>query len=175
MNYVRAFALASGLLLTLSACGGGGASEEDQALIDAVKTQWVEDETFPEGFSIDCAAEGFVDGMGGAEGAASYGVTVESFTDDTSDDPEVSEADAQAMVGNMFDCDGFEAALLAQFGGEATDEQASCLSDNVDDEPLISLLASSFMGDAGAALEEEFENTFETQLFAAVESCGLNG
>lgn len=175
MNYVRAIALASSLLLALSACGGGGASPEDQALIDAVTSEWVADDTFPPGFSIDCAAEGFVDGMGGADGAAAYGVTAESFTDDVSDDPEVSEADARSMVGNMFSCDGFEAALLTQFGGAANDEQASCLSDNVDDEPLISLLASSFMGDAGGALEEEFENTFETQLFAAVETCGLEG
>lgn len=175
MNYVRATALASSLLLTLSACGGGGASPEDAALTDAVVAKWTADETFPPGFSIDCAAEGFVSGMGGSEGAAAYGVTPESIADDVSDDPEVSEADARSMVGNMFDCDGFEAAILGQFGGEATEEQTICLADNVDDEPLVGLLASSFMGDGGAALEEEFENVFEADLMEAVESCGLGG
>lgn len=174
MKNVRAFALASSLLLTLSACGGGGASEEDQALIDALAATWADEGTFPDSVEVTCAAEGFINGIGGAEGAGAYGVNSDNVADADFDEVPLSEEDARSAVGNMYDCDGFEAALLSQMGGETTPEQAACLADNVDDGPLQSLVASTFMGEAGAAVEEEFENTFETQLFAAVETCGLD-
>lgn len=170
MNHVRTAAIAAALLLLLSACGS---SEDDSALVDALAADWTAEEEFPEGVSIDCVAEGFVSGIGGTESAAGYGITPENIADADFDTTPLNEEDARAAMGNMFDCDGFEAAILSEFGPDVTEEQASCLADNVDDGPFQSLMATTFMGEGGADIESENENAFEEGLFAALETCGV--
>lgn len=174
MKNLRTVAIAASLLLTLSSCGGGG-SEEDAALVDALTTNWTEEEEFPPGVEVSCVAEGFVDGIGGAEGATGYGITPDNIADAEFDTTPLSEADATAAMGNMFACDGFEAAILAESGPEVTDEQASCLAENVADEPFMALMSTTFMGDGGQAIEEQYENEFEAGLTTALETCGIAG
>ena len=172
MNRRRAFAIAATLLLLVSACGSSG---DDSALVDALATNWTEEDEFPEGVAIDCVAEGFVSGIGGSDGAASYGITPENIADADFDTSPLSADDARAAMGNMFACDGFEKAILSEMGPGVTDEQASCLADNLDDEPLTALMSTTFMGDGGSEIEAEFENLFEAGLIEALATCGVEG
>ena len=169
-NHLRTVAVAAALLLMLSACGG---SDDDAALVDALATNWVEEEEFPSSVEVECAAEGFVSGIGGSEGASGYGITTANIADADFDTNPLSEDDALAAMSNMFACDGFEAALLSEFGPEVNDEQAACLAENLDDEPFVALLSTTFMGDGGSAIEEQYENEFESGLIAALSTCGV--
>jgi len=175
VNHVRTFAIATTLLLLLTACGS---SQSDSALVDALAEDWTAEEEFPEGVSIDCVAEGFVRGIGGIDGAAEYGITPANIAGTEFDINPLSEADALTATGNMFECDGFEAAILGDLGPTVTDEQAVCLADNIDDEPLAALLATSFMGNNGAAVSaaaQEFESLFQTGFIKALTTCGVQG
>ncbi len=172
MNNLRSVAVAAALLLLLSACGG---SDDDAALVDALATNWAEEDEFPEGVTIDCVAEGFVSGIGGGEGASNYGITADNIAEADFDTTPLSEEDARSAMSTMFACDGFEAAILGEMGPGVTDEQASCMADNIDDEPLIALMSTTFMGDGGSAIEAEFENLFESGLIEALTTCGVDG
>lgn len=172
----RGLALVTSGLMLLSACGGGDdLSGADAELAEALAASWVEDAEFPPGVPVDCVAEGFVSGIGGADGAEGYGITTANIADADFDVTPLNEEDARAASTNMFGCDGFEAALLSEMGPGVTDEQATCLADNIDDGPLTALIATTFMGDNGGSIEAEFENVFETGLFAALETCGVDG
>lgn len=169
-----AFALLTTVLLLAASCGGGDdLSEADAELASALEAAWAEDGDF-EGVALDCVSQGFVTGMGGAEAAEGYGVTVENIGDAEFEETPLSESDARGAVDAMWECDGFEGAFFAQIGPPLDADQQSCLADNVDDDPLKSLLTSSFMGAAGADLEAANENVFEEQLFAALETCGID-
>ncbi len=154
--------------------GGSGLSGDDEELAEELAAVWAEDESFPSTLSTECLANGFISGIGGAEGAAGYGVDVDNIGEGTFDDNPLNEEDALAAVGEMYKCDGFKTALAADFADTDDTEAADCLADEISDEPLTNLLASSFMGDAGRALEEEYENTFEMEFFAGIETCGIN-
>lgn len=170
----RRFAGALGLALTLSACGGSdGLSEADAELAGSLATEWSEGGEFPESVDEQCLAEGFVEGVGGADGAAEVGLTTANIGDADFEAQPLSEESARAVSANMFACDGFETALLSEMGPEVTDEQASCLAEQVDDSSLESLIASTFMGEAGAAIEAELENTFEEDFFTAFGECDI--
>ncbi len=174
MNIRRALAGACVLALAASACGGSeGASEEDAALIDALAAEWTDGGEFPESISTDCLAKGFIDGIGGAEGATGYGITPDNVGDGDFEENPLSEDDARAAASNMFACDGLKSAILSEMGSEVTDDQAKCLSDNVDTEPLEALIASTFMGPNGAGIESEMENTFEEDFFGAFTECEI--
>lgn len=162
-----------GIALIGSACGGSGGSDDD-ALIEALAANWAEEDEFPETIDIDCAAAGFVEGLGGAEGAAGYGVTVANAGDSDFDDNPISEEHARAASANMFKCDGFKKALLSEMGSDLTDDQANCLDENVNGDALETLIASTFMGEAGLALEQELENTFEEDFFGAFVDCEID-
>lgn len=170
MNQLRAFALATTLLLLLSACGG---SVDDTALVEALAEDWTAEQEFPDGVAIDCVAEGFVSGIGGTDGAADYGITPDNIAETEFDLNPLSAEDARTAMRNMFACDGFETAILRDLGPGVTDEEAVCLADNLDDEPLIALMSTTFMGFEGGAIGAEFEELFETGLLAALTTCGV--
>lgn len=173
MNQLRALALAATLLLLLSACGGS--SSDDTALVEALSVNWTEEEEFPAGVSIDCVAEGFVSGIGGTEGAAEYGITPDNIAETEFDLNPLSAEDARSAMSNMFACDGFEASILGDLGPGVTDEEADCLADNIDDEPLIALMSTTFMGFEGGSIGADFTELFETGLLAALTTCGIEG
>lgn len=168
--------LALGVVVTavvLAACGGDG-SNADSELVQALVTEWIEDEAFDEGVDIDCVAKGFVDGIGGADGAAEYGVNKDNIADADFDEDPLTEEDALAASAGMFECDGLKvdvAGTIAPVEGE----DAECLADELSDETLIGLFATNFVGDNSAGLEERFENAFEEEFFAGMETCGIEG
>ena len=175
-TYIKFFASAVACALALSSCGGGDElSGADAELAEALAASWDNDGEFPESVDSSCLANGFVSGIGGADGAAEYGVTAENIGDAQFESTPLGEEDAMAASTNMFKCDGLEAAIFGDMGAALTDEQASCMADNVDDAPLISLVASDFMGDLGNDLEAEFENVFEADLLDAIETCDVTG
>lgn len=162
--------------LLLSGCGDdAGLSTEDQALADGLAAAWTEGEAF-EGTDRGCLAEGFVSGIGGASVAEEYGVTADNVGDSTFSENPLTEEHAVAAANEMWECDDFKPTFVGEILGsdDATDDQISCLSDAVSDEPLSGLLASTFMGDNAGSLEERYENTFEEEFFAGIESCGID-
>ncbi len=172
MKHLPVFALVASLLLVLSACGS---TEDDSALVDALAANWIEEEEFPEGVSIDCVAAGFVSGIGGAEGASAYEITADNIAEADFDLNPLSREDANAAIGNMFACDGFESAILSEMGPGVTDEQAACLSENIDDGPLQALMATTFMRTGTAPDDPEVLDLFETGLLAALSTCEVGG
>lgn len=173
-TYMKFLAPVVACAFALSSCGGGDdLSGADAEMADALAASWVADGEFPDSVDTTCLANGFVSGIGGADGAADYGVTAENIGNSEFDNEPLSEEHAMAASTNMFKCDGLEAAFLGAMGSDMTDEQVSCMVDNVDDAPLIALVASDFMGDFGAGLESEFENTFEADMLAAIGTCGV--
>ena len=165
--------------LGIAACGGsdGGSgaslSGDDAELAEALADVWAEDESFPASLSSECLANGFISGVGGAEGAERYGVNVDNIGDGSFDENPLEQGDALAAAGQMFECDGFEAAFLGEIAGTDDADDTKCLAGEISDEPLTGLFASSFMGDNAGPLEEQYENTFEEEFFAALETCDV--
>lgn len=178
-NFTRIAPVLIAGALGIAACGGDsdGLSGDDAELASALADVWESDGTFPEGVSVDCAAEGFVSGIGGADGADSYGVNADNVGDSSFDENPLSRDDAVAAAGEMFDCDGFKTWFASNFTGSDDAEANECLADELSDEPVEALFASSFMdgGDESAALEEEYENDFESELTAGLETCEIGG
>lgn len=174
-KYTQVLAVSFAGMLLGAACSGSDSAADDE-LIEAVKADWIDDGDFPETLDIDCVASAFVAGLGGADGAATYGVEASNVADNEFGDTPISEEHARAAARGMIECDNFERDMLANFGGEATDEQAQCLADKIDDKYLEAIFASTFMGEEeGRELEQEFENDFEEALFTAISDCGIEG
>lgn len=172
----RLIALALFAALMLAACGGSdGTSAEDQAFVDAMVTSFGNDGAVPDGVNVTCVAENFVSELGGADQIeADYGVTAVDAGTIGFDEVSLTEADARSVVDGMWSCDGFEDSLYAEIANSGlTDDQSKCLRDNLDATPLKTLMASSFMGDAGEELERSVENEFELNLFGAFETCNI--
>lgn len=170
--FLRSLAAVVAITLIAAACGGGD-SAADQEVIDAMVGVF-NDEGGLDGVEVDCLAEKFVSALGGAKRIESeYGVTaalIEAGED--FDETPLSESDARKVAKGFLSCDGAKASIMGSFG-ELTAEQGECLADAIDDNLIESLLASGYMGDAGEALEQEFENPFEEQLVAGLGACGI--
>lgn len=173
-KYTQVLAVSFAGMLLGAACGGGNSAADDE-LIEAIKVDWINDGDFPEDLDINCVAGAFVSGVGGAEGAATYGIDASNVADSEFGDTPITEEHARAAAKGMLECDNFERDMLANFGGEATEDQAQCLADKIDDKYLEALFASTFMGEEGRELEQEFENDFEEALFTAISDCGIEG
>jgi len=166
--------------LGIAACGGsdGGSgsslSGADAELADALSQAWSDDESFPASLSSDCLANGFISGVGGAEGAERYGVDIDNIGDGTFEDNPLEQGDALAAAGEMYQCDGFKSAFLGEIAGTDDADATECLAGEISDEPLTGLFASSFMWDSAGPLEEQYENTFEEEFFAALQTCEVD-
>lgn len=179
---LTSLALAVGLALVLAACGGddsaGGSgvelSGEDAELADALAAVWTEDDTFPPALDARCLANGFVSGIGGAEGAERYDVDASNIGDSDFDEKPLMQGDALAAAGAMWECEGFKDEFVGGIAGDVDESQLSCLTDALSDEPLTGLFASTFMGDGGGDLEELYEDQFEAELIASFESCEIS-
>lgn len=171
--------LFAGLLVTallLAACGGGDeTSAEDQEFIDAMTATFSEEGEVPDGVDTTCVAEAFVSALGGANAIESnYGITAADAGADSFDEVPLSEPDARGVVDGMWKCDGFEDSLYADLAGSGlSEDDAKCLQENIDDGPLKTLMASSFMGDAGEELARGVENGFEANLFEGFSTCNI--
>jgi len=162
--------IAAALLLVLPACSS---SDDDAALVDALATSWTEDEEFPAGVSIDCVASGFVTAIGGTEGASAYNMTADNIAEANFDLNPLSPEDANAVIDSMFACDGFEASILSEMGPGVTEDQARCLADTIDDDPLKALMATTFQVTGTAPDDPAVLDLFETGLLEALTTCGV--
>lgn len=170
----RLLALCAATALAATACGGGDdLSSEDAELATALAAHWESEGEFPEEIDITCAAEGFVAGAGGASSISEYGITAENIGFDDFDDTPLSEEHARGAAKGFLDCDGFKSSFVGAMADAGDDEQKKCLAEAIKDEHLEALLASTFMGEAGSALEAQFENDFEKDLFEAFVTCEI--
>lgn len=163
--------------LIASACGGDDSAAADAELIDAIEAAMLADAP-PPGFEYDanCMASGMVDNLGGAATIeADYGLTAELVRN--GQDIEDFDLDSEAaleMTDAMWDCSDFAGLIAASFASEGmTEEQSECLTAKVPDDAVKKMIAASFMGDAGADLEDEAGEELFGSMFAAASECGL--
>lgn len=165
--------------LGIAACGGSddgsdaSLSGADAELADALADVWSDEESFPASLSSECLANGFITGIGGAEGAEGYGVTIDNIGERTFDENPLEQDDALAAAGEMYKCDGFKNAFLGEIADTEDADDTECLAGEISDEPLTGLFASTFMGDDAGELETQYEDTFEMEFFAALETCDI--
>lgn len=169
-------ALLGAIGLVAAACGGGNS---DADLIAAIEASMGEDSDTFEGIEFDtqCGAESLVNAVGGAEGAeADYGITVESVEANAEFDVDLSQEDAEAFVDSFWECGDIMAAMtagLAEDGG-VTEEDAACITENLDSDIFKTSLVAEFMGDAGGALAESAGEEAFGAIFAAMGACNID-
>lgn len=173
---LRMLALLCSVGLVATACGGGNS---DADLIAAVQASMDGDVDAFEGIEFDrqCGAESLVNAMGGAERAeADYGITVETVEADAEFDVDLSQPDAEAFVDSFWECGDMMAAMtagLAEDGG-VTEEDAACITENMDADVFKTSLVAEFMGDEGQALAESAGEEAFGAIFAAMGTCGID-
>lgn len=163
------------IALIAAACGGG--SDEDDALIEAIAAQFEEDPP-PEDFDFDsnCMAKAIVNELGGAkEIEEKFGVTAEGIADgQEADDLGLSEDQANGVVDKMWGCGDFSQLMFFGLAESMSDDDASCMTDEIGEDLIKQLVASSFMGDAGEALGAEAGEEFFEKAFGAAAACGVD-
>lgn len=164
-------------LVVLTACGsdgdssGGGASLSgaDQELADAIAANLeAEEDGIATVLDSNCLATETVAAIGGAAGAAEYGITVD--TPDT-EDVVLPAADAEKIAAAYAECGDLKEAFLAGMtsDGSMTAEQADCLFTDFGADDIEGVFAESLQGiEDGPAGNRLFE-----ALFGRSEECGL--
>ena len=113
-----------------------------------------------------------VSALGGASGIEDkYGLTPAAFAEDI--EVEMQEDDARKAVDNMWKCDGLSDSFYSDVAGSDDADTIGCLKENISEDNVKTLLASSFMGDSGEALEASIVDDFESEIIAAAGACGL--
>jgi len=166
------------LALLASACGGSDeASAEDQAVIDAVAAQIRADGDIPEVVDVDCMAAGMVNGLGGAQVMEdTYGLTAATIAaGQEPDDAELSVDSARSMADDMMGC-GLEQVMVDAIAGEGlSEDDSSCLLDNVDQDAIRDIFAAEFMSGADAdRIGEAAEDSMGLSLLSAVAECDID-
>lgn len=174
---VRTIALACAISLTAAACGGG-TSDADAELAAAIEASAGADGgDFLDGIDIDatCMSEGMVSALGGAEAAEEkYGITVESVESNPELDVEFEQGDAEGLVDALWDCgDMTEIFAVGMTEEGASQEDASCLAENIDEDIIKTTLVAEFMGAAGAALASEVEGQLFDSMLDAMGACDI--
>jgi hypothetical protein len=177
---LAAVATAAALTLALGACGdddgGSSASSEEQPYVDAAAASLAaeEDTPFTEEES-ECVATLMVQTIG-VDRLEEAGIEPADFQDSDLDLSEAgieySAEDQEAIANGLGDCvdvvDLFAESMAAD--GEVADEDIECMRDNVDEEQITALLASSFGG------EEEMDEDSMSFIFELMAACpGLAG
>jgi hypothetical protein len=157
------------LVATAAACGGDddGGGGGDSAAADTPIGQALTDELMAEGEDSPvstedearCVAGGIVSEIG-EDRLAELGVTVDSLGASDIEDIDFTDAEAEKIVDAMFDCIDIKAALATEFEADFGADGAQCLADNLDEEMVRDLMASSFLGDESAEMPEEFFQAF---------------
>ncbi len=173
---LRILAMLCSIGLVAAACGGGNS---DADLIAAVEASMDGDVDAFEGIDFDsqCGAESLVNALGGAEGAeADYGITVETVEANSEFDVDLSQSDAETFVDSFWECGDMMAAMtagLAEDGG-VSEEDAACITENIDADVFKTSLVAEFMGDAGAALAESAGEEAFGAIFDAMGACDID-
>lgn len=169
-NVRRTFAFTFALAVLAASCGGGdGLSGEDAKLADALAANWLAEDEFPAAIDVDCLAEEFVAGVGGADVIAEYGVTADNVGESDFDDNPLEEPHARKAAAGMITCDNFKDEILSLVVAELPEDQASCFKDAVTDKNLETMIAAAFMGPGGEALA----TGFQADLVTVFSECGV--
>lgn len=160
------------LLLSLTACGGGGLSSDEKSAIEALSTSIRDDSDQTGAFTsdkaeADCIAEGMVTEIG-IDNLVEYEILTEDFkANDTLEQTEMSEADAGAAADVVLDCMDVRAMMMDQMGvSELPAEVLTCLEGALSDDIIKSMMVASFTG-----TEDETAN----EVSAAIMSCVTTG
>ncbi|MEM1333657.1 MAG: hypothetical protein AAGG08_09385, partial [Actinomycetota bacterium] len=165
---------ASVAIVALAACGsdsdgGTSLSGADQELADAISAEIAaEEDGIGTVLDPDCLGTNTVAAIGGADGAAAYGLTVD--TPDT-EDVVLSAEDAEAVAAAYADCGDLKDAFVSGMTADdsMTAEQADCLFEDFGSDDIQAVFAESLQGvEDGPANDRLFE-----ALFGRAEECGL--
>lgn len=171
-----------GLALLATACGGsdgGDVSSADQELIDAIAADMNSEGDVPPGVDSECMAAAIVTGLGGAETIESeYGLTVAdvgSGNTDALDAVQLPADDARGLADGMLDCGLGEVMLQGMTGEGMSEDDASCLLENLDQDIIRDIMAVEFMEDGDAAtVGADAQNDLFGSLFDAIGECDLD-
>lgn len=153
------------LAVGATACREDSSSIAENELHEAFVTKWTEDGYAPDGVDVDCAAEGFLAGIGGVDGAAQYEVTAENLDEKWPVRTLLTEEHAQAAAKGIIACDDFSKHWFAQFREEHGVVLDPCFADAVADH-IEMFVAWTLMDEAASTIED-----FPPDLVAAIEAC----
>ncbi len=150
--WTRTAAVATALLLTLSACG----SDEDATASKAISDTLVDsggDNGSSAFFALqreeaDCVGDGFVDQIG-VEKLQEYGLVSKDGTKPGAmQDVTMSADDAESAVDTLFECTDVAALMNDAFGQSPNIDATmrACLKETLDEKLLRSIFTSFFTG-----------------------------
>lgn len=187
MNKLGTTLLATLLALALVATACGGSDDEgsggddagsgaDQALVEAVAAQMTGNGDVPPGVDVDCMAAAMVNGLGGADGMAELGLTVESIeAGEEPDSVELAPEEARALASDALDCGLGEVIVEGMTGGGMSTEDAACLLENIDQDIIVDLMATEFMNAEDAAeISATSTDAMISGLIDAMSTCDLD-
>lgn len=156
-------AVATTLLLSVTACSGGGGigtSGDDQKAADAIAGSIMKGQKSAgtDVFSMkqdeaDCIGEGFVDEIG-TDQLQEYGFLTEDLkANESLTSVEMSTADAEAAADTLFDCADVQQMMLGSMG-DLDAKTKKCIEDVMTEDALHSLFVKMFSGKQEAAGQE---------------------
>jgi len=147
---IRTIGAVAVLALALTACGS-----DDEAAGDAISTSIMDsnNETFKvTQKQADCMGDGMVDEIG-TDQLVEYGlITEDNEASEGIDSVKMSEGDAQSAADVMQECADIK-EIFTNAMGEAPEETATCIEENLSDEVVNEFLVASFMGDQEAGTQ----------------------
>jgi hypothetical protein len=161
MTKTLAAAAISGLLLTLTACGGGEGSSDDEAASKAISDSIMKEQKASGSSDVfqmkqeeaDCIGDGFVDEIG-TDKLKEYGFLTEDLkTADKLSDVKMSTEDAQAAANTLFDCADVR-KMMTESMGDLDPKTKACLEDVMTEDALRSLFTKMFSGKQEEAGQE---------------------
>jgi hypothetical protein len=157
-------AVATTLLLGLTACSGGGGaagpSEDDQKAADAISSSIMKEQKSAgaDVFSMkqeeaDCIGEGFVDEIG-TEKLQKYGfLTKDLEANESLTTVKMSTADAEAAADTLFDCADVQQMMLGSMG-DLDAKTKKCIQGVMTEDALHGLFVKMFSGKQEEAGQE---------------------
>jgi hypothetical protein len=142
--------------------GGDGGAAADTPIGQALTAEFMaesEDSPISTEEEARCVSGGIVSEIG-EDRLAELGVTPESIADSDIEDVAFTAEEAGTIVDTMFDCVDVKAALATEFEADFGAEGAQCLADNLDEDLIRDLMASSFLGDETDEMPDDFFQSF---------------
>ena len=122
-------------------------------------------------------ATAMVNGLGGAQAMADqYGLTAETIAAGQEPDEVVlSIDDARALADDTMDC-GMATVMVNELTGDGmSEDDASCLFDELDQDAIRDMFAAEFMSEAdGDQIGEAAEEAMFGSVFGAISACDLD-
>ena len=159
------------LVATVAACGGddddSGSSGGDTAAADTPVGQALTEEFMAESddspISTEeearCVSGGIVSGIG-EDRLEELGVTADTAIGSEIEDIDFTADEVGTIVDAMFDCVDVQAALAREFEEDFGAEGADCVAENLDEDLMRDLMASSMVGGDEEEMPEEFFQAF---------------